>query len=298
MSNLPGQSDPGRSPDPAAGNSAPAPDGRPAAESRADQASPAGPAHGAGSASAGAPASQASPGEQALRAADADRDRVAEILRQAAGEGRLTLEELDERLDRTYAARTYAELEPITRDLPEKGAAAPAPAAARAPVSPSAMSRFAMAIMSGFERTGHWVVGRTFTAFALMGGGSLDLREATIAEGQVTIRAFTLMGGIEVIVPETVELHVHGFALMGGIGRPRGKQAPAGAPVVVVTGFALMGGIDVRQKPPRGSGPADEDRPTLYGPGHHPGQLHGPGHAHGHGQPHRHLAHGGYADDE
>jgi hypothetical protein len=237
-----------------------------------------------------------------MRAGDADRDRVAELLREAAGEGRLTLAELDERLDRTYAARTYAELEPITRDLPPASAAnaVPVPAAGLVPPAKRAgISAFAMAIMSGFERTGHWVVGRNFTAFALMGGGSLDLREASIAEGQVTIRAFTLMGGIEVIVPETVELHVHGIGIMGGIGRPRGKPAPPGAPVVVVTGFALMGGIDVRQKPPRGKkDDEDSDEAPLYGQRHRPGQIHGSGHMHGHDHPHGRQVHGDRAEDD
>src|SRR5690606_14939839 len=53
-----------------------------------------------------------------LRASDADRERVAEVLRQAAAEGRLDLNELDERLGLVYAARTYADLAPLTRDLP------------------------------------------------------------------------------------------------------------------------------------------------------------------------------------
>ena len=52
------------------------------------------------------------------RASDADREAVAEVLRRAAGDGRLTLEELEERLDSTYSARTYGDLEPIVADLP------------------------------------------------------------------------------------------------------------------------------------------------------------------------------------
>src|SRR2546423_13838565 len=60
-----------------------------------------------------------------LRASNADRERVAEILRTAAAEGRIDLDELDERLGAVYAARTYADLVPLTRDLPV--AAHPAP---------------------------------------------------------------------------------------------------------------------------------------------------------------------------
>jgi hypothetical protein len=53
-----------------------------------------------------------------LRASDKDRESAAEVLREAAGEGRLSMTELDERLDAVYEAKTYADLEPIIRDLP------------------------------------------------------------------------------------------------------------------------------------------------------------------------------------
>ena len=66
-----------------------------------------------------------------MRAADADRERTAEALRRAAGEGRLEPDELEERLDAAFAARTYAELEPLTADLP-----APRPQPRRAPAAP------------------------------------------------------------------------------------------------------------------------------------------------------------------
>jgi hypothetical protein len=186
-----------------------------------------------------------------FRAGDADRDRVAEVLRQAAGDGRLTLDELDERLNRTFAARTYAELALVTRDLPQVSSAPSAAvdprAAGRRPTS-----RFAIAIMSGFSRAGHWVVGRNFTAFALMGGGQLDLREAAFAKGQVTIRAFALMGGIEILVPEDAELHVLGIPVMGGVDHPRIRPSPPGAPRVYVFALTLMGGVGVKYKAPRG----------------------------------------------
>ncbi len=191
------------------------------------------------------------PGDPAeFRAADSDRDQVAEVLRQAAGDGRLTLDELDERLNRAFAARTYAELALITRDLPQAGQPLSAPA-----VSPRTggkpTSRFAIAIMSGFTRAGHWIAGRNFTAFALMGGGQLDLRDASFADGQLTIRAFALMGGIEIVVPEDAELHVQGIGIMGGIDHPRTRPSQPGAPRIYVFGLTLMGGVGVRYKPPR-----------------------------------------------
>jgi hypothetical protein len=62
--------------------------------------------------------------EPHLRAADADRAAVATVLGQHMSAGRLTVDEYDERLARTYAAKTYGELDELTADLP---ATVPAP---------------------------------------------------------------------------------------------------------------------------------------------------------------------------
>lgn len=53
-----------------------------------------------------------------LRASDADREQHAELLRRHSAQGRLTVDELEERLDRVYAARTVGELAPVVSDLP------------------------------------------------------------------------------------------------------------------------------------------------------------------------------------
>lgn len=80
--------------------------------------------------------------EADIRASDADRDRVADILRDALAEGRLTTEEHSERLDGVYAAKTVGELEPYVRDLPAgRAASAPAPSPGRTNGCPTAPGR-------------------------------------------------------------------------------------------------------------------------------------------------------------
>ncbi|MBO0802224.1 MAG: DUF1707 and DUF2154 domain-containing protein [Nocardiopsaceae bacterium] len=198
--------------------------------------------------------SPAVPERGQLRASDADRERVAEIVRQAAGDGRLTLEELDQRLDQVYAAKTYADLEPITRDLPQPGTAhVPAPAA------PADPARFggepgtpaAIAIMGGFCRKGDWVVPRQFTAFTLMGGGEIDMRYARFAEQTVTIHAVTIMGGIEITVPDDANVRVTGIGIMGGFDHSASGPGAPGGPTIVIDGAALMGGVEVKRKRPK-----------------------------------------------
>jgi hypothetical protein len=198
-----------------------------------------------------------------LRAADADRDRAAEMLRRAAAEGRITFDELDERIGQAYAAKTFADLEALTSDLPGPGVSAPAPATPRyqpseVPAGPPASS-FSLAIMSGAKRAGPWIVPPAYTAVAVMGGVELDLRHARFAEAEVTIRAFCLMGGVSITVPEDMAVDVSGIGFMGGFDhRASGPGAP-GAPHLRVVGFAMMGGVDVKRRP------AEPVRPELPG---------------------------------
>ncbi|MBR8641889.1 DUF1707 and DUF2154 domain-containing protein [Streptomyces tuirus] len=194
-----------------------------------------------------------------LRASDADRERVADILRDALAEGRLDMEEFEERLDATYKARTYGELTPITRDLPAAGVTVPSVSLTKEPaggpdwagriVGGEGSSTWAVAVMSGFQRKGHWTMPRRFTCFALCGGGEIDLREASFADREVEINAIAIMGGVDVIVPPGVEVVVRGIGIMGGFDhQEEGVPGERGAPRVIVTGFALWGGVGVQRK--------------------------------------------------
>ncbi|MCZ7460042.1 DUF1707 SHOCT-like domain-containing protein [Streptomyces sp. WMMC940] len=197
-----------------------------------------------------------------MRASDAERERIAERLRDAVAEGRLDMDEFEERLDAAYKARTHGELEPLVRDLPAPGGA-PAPlAAAPAPATGTVdytrrtghppTSRGAFAFWSGFGRKGTWTVARRFTAVVLQGGGEIDLRDADFEDRDVVIRCFTVMGGIQVTVPPDMYVDVRGFGFMGGFGEAGSGGDPddiaPGSPRVTVTGFALMGGVGVERK--------------------------------------------------
>lgn len=192
-----------------------------------------------------------------LRASDSDRERVAEVLRDALAEGRLAMEEFEERLESTYRARTYGELAPLTADLPgASGSSAPAvrPGSAGAParwserIGGAATSRGAFAMWGGFLRSGRWTAPRAFTAVVFQGGGKIDLRDARFEAAEITLRCFALMGGMEVVVPPGVQVRVTGFGLMGGFDRTEDGTGDEGAPAVKVTGFALWGGVGTKRR--------------------------------------------------
>src|SRR5215475_7656079 len=150
--------------------------------------------------------------DASLRVSDAERDQTLRTLGEHAAVGRLTLDELEERSSRALAAKTRGELATLTGDLPqEAGQGTPAPALAKKPV------RWMVAIMSGSHRRGR---------FRAVG----------------SINAVSIMGGANIYVPDSIDLDVGGFSLLGG-NTEIGAERPArrGAPVVRLHTWNLMG---------------------------------------------------------
>lgn len=187
-----------------------------------------------------------------LRASDADRERVADRLRRAAGDGQLTIDELDERLHAAYAARTRGELEPLTADLQSAGTAAvqsSRPGGFSVRPGPGG-ARWLIAIMGGCDRKGRWRLSERCTALNIMGGSDLDLNQVELAGEHVQLDVYSIMGGSEIHVPKDLAVEVSEFALMGGNSVDIGHEPTAAdGPVLHLRIFSLMGGTDVRRGP-------------------------------------------------
>jgi hypothetical protein len=186
------------------------------------------------------------PVEPHVRASDAERDRVIELLSEHAAVGRLTLAELEERSERALGAKTHAELEALTRDLP---------AETSPPERRRKASSWFVAIMGGSDRRGRLRLTGSVTSIAIMGGDNIDLRDAEIDGEEVDIHAFALMGGTDIYVPDTVEVIVDGFALMGGDEQKGSRRPPRpGAPVIRIHSYAIMGGMTIWRLPSEARG--------------------------------------------
>jgi hypothetical protein len=176
----------------------------------------------------------------AVRASDAERDATVGHLREAMAEGRLTLDDFSQRTDTALTALTREQLAEVVADLPANpgyGAAAfPAP--------------WVVGVMGSEHRKGRWRVGHELHAVSVMGGCKIDLREAIIDSPVITIDVLAIMGTVEVIVPEGVQVDLAGTAIMGSKHLWL-SDAPIlhGAPVVRVTGLAVMGELKVRNQP-------------------------------------------------
>jgi Domain of unknown function (DUF1707) len=180
-----------------------------------------------------------------LRASDADRERAADTLRRAAGVGRLTLDELDERLNAAYAARTRSELERLVADVVAEDDAP----AHRMPIRRGeGGARWLVAIMGGCDRRGRWRLSERVTSVNIMGGADLDLNDAELAAEHVELTVFSLMGGADIRVPDGLNVEVSDFAFMGGNGVDVGDPRPdAGGPVLKLRLISIMGGTDVKR---------------------------------------------------
>ncbi|MER7846981.1 DUF1707 domain-containing protein [Kitasatospora sp. NPDC096077] len=195
-----------------------------------------------------------------MRVSDADRERIAELLRDAYAEGRLDADEHAERIEAAYAAKTFGDLVPLTRDLPAHrsvsfdkpplDAPAQGPSGAR-PLPPARHeSPSVVAVFGGASRKGRWRVGSQLTAFAAFGGVEIDLSDAVFESPEVEITVTAIFGGVEIRVPENVSLLGSGVGIFGGFDVREQTAADPYAPVVRVKGVAMFGGCDA--KPRRG----------------------------------------------
>ncbi|REE99698.1 DUF1707 SHOCT-like domain-containing protein [Thermomonospora umbrina] len=201
---------------------------------------------------AASPAVPSSGGPAAMRASDADRDRIADRLREALAEGRLTPDEHSDRIDAVYRARTYAELAPIVADLPAEGDTSanggvrldkepPLP-------EPRRESASVTAVFGGAERRGRWLVEAQTSVLSAFGGVDLDFRQAVLSAREVTLNITCVCGGVSLTVPPGVRVISSISAVFGGTSLPDDDPLDPDAPVIRLSGVAIFGGVDVKRK--------------------------------------------------
>lgn len=205
-----------------------------------------------------------------LRASDDDRSRIHAEISNAYATQQITLDDYQSLSAQVWQARYLDELERLVPD-----SALPAPAqptgwptiqdsfgeASRNPplsrqAEPTARRiAVSVSIFGGSDQVGRWVVPARHTGIAIMGGHTIDLRDARFQGLDVTINCFAVMGGISVIVPPDMDVEVSGVGFMGGFGWSKPNEAiatappVAGTPTIRIKGLALMGGVDVRRLP-------------------------------------------------
>lgn len=183
------------------------------------------------------PRKGALPSSAELRASDADRERIAQVLQDAHADGRLTLDELDERLGVLYSARTLGELATLTGDL------------LPADQQPLTLDdRPVAAIFKKQQRGGRWVVPAELGVTAMFGTTTLDFRDAILQNRRIVINATLVFGGLEIHVPEDVEVV---RVAKDRTARLTRQHTEPDAPVIEVHTSNFVGEIKVKEPPKR-----------------------------------------------
>jgi Domain of unknown function (DUF1707) len=158
-----------------------------------------------------------------LRASHEDRDRVVEMLRVSAGDGRLTAEELDERLERAMTARTYGELAKLVADLPATGSVAAVP-------TPRVKDAVRIDCGSGHaRRDGRWMVPQRIEARIRSGHLKLDFTQAVITQPSLQLDAEVRSGHLTLITRPGIVVDTDDVAVRSGhvkVRAPRGPDVP------------------------------------------------------------------------
>ncbi len=200
-----------------------------------------------------------------LRASDADRDAAAAVINNALAEGRLSADEHGQRLDAIYAAKTQAELAPLLADLPGQQAMAPVTATS-SQLARSGRGARIVAIFGGATRKGAWHADPVIDVLTVFGGAELDFREAVLPGKEVTLRATSVLGGVEITVPPDMRVIDNGTAILGGREIKGGpEEVGPDSPVLRIEGICVLGGIEVRRRARKGSKASGRAAPGQRG---------------------------------
>lgn len=181
-----------------------------------------------------------------MRVSTKEIEDVVRQLQSAFTEGRLSEEELDERMSLALRAKIRSEIFVLTKDL---GTAQGEFINALSEYPVRRLGPYAIAVFSGIDTKGQFLLPRNYRIVAIMGGCVLDLSAAQFESKVCDIHVTAIMGGVELLVPRSVRVHLDGMPIMGGFSQNTlTEQLPIDAPTIRIHGIAIMGGIDVKTK--------------------------------------------------
>ncbi|MFF0264464.1 DUF1707 domain-containing protein [Kribbella sp. NPDC004536] len=196
------------------------------------------------------------------RVSDLEREEVADVLRDAAGEGRLSYTELEERLETLYSSKTYGELVELTADLPNgpraPGASQGVPATT--PQYSGALVETGPVIsvfMSETKRMGTWLVPQRQEVNAVLGDVTLDYTEAEIPFDEIQIDVKSILADVKIRVPQNAIVLLDSNPILGSVTEqeaglkavPDPNTQPATPKRFHIRGTAILGEIKIKRGP-------------------------------------------------
>jgi hypothetical protein len=182
-----------------------------------------------------------------------ERERVIQRLSEHFANDRLSLEELEQRMELVYKSTTAAELQRLTADLPSDASPLPAPIAPEELPALTPDRERVFAIMSETRRRGAWMVPQRLDLVAVMSDSTIDLTQATLPTGIIDIHVRSMWAAVKIVVPPGLQVVNRVNSLMSSVhggGEPNDAGDPPNAwiqgTVVRITGWALMAEVQTK----------------------------------------------------
>lgn len=173
-----------------------------------------------------------------IQVTDAERQELVGRLCRACGQGLLTLDEFEQRVERAYNVASRTDFDGVAAGLPAEQTVATTSAPGRS---------WSVSLLGGSSHRGRWTVAPRFVQLGLIGSSDLDLGSAALSSPQTTITLVTLIGSSTVRVPDHVNVQVSGFSVLGSkTVDPRDALHRPDAPTVHLRVFSLIGSARVR----------------------------------------------------
>lgn len=189
-----------------------------------------------------------------LQITEVDRQQALSLVEAAQAQGYLTTDEYEHRALAIRSASLYDDLRPVTRDLSNvtyTPVVVPSPAAGQATVASTPSTELRVGFFSGSTLAGRWTAPSQLHLIAVFGGVEIDLVDAIWTSNEIVIDAYAVFGGIDLKVPDGVEVVDRTIAIFGGTSMKRTSPQLTGRRVVI-KGLAMFGGIDVKGPKPKG----------------------------------------------
>ena len=167
---------------------------------------------------------------------------------------RLSLDEMENRMELAYKAGSVGELQRLTADLPSAAAVpvpAPPPVEELPALAPDRERMFA--VMSETSRRGSWIVPQRLDLLAVMSDTTIDLTQATLPTGIIDIHIRSVCAAVKIVVPPGLQVVNRLSSLMGSVrggGEPNDTGGAGGGwqqgTVIRLTGWALMAEVQTK----------------------------------------------------
>ena len=180
-----------------------------------------------------------------MRAGDSDREAAAERLRVAAGEGRIDLTELEDRLERAFGAKTYHELNKLLADLPSDRSLS---AELNALPGPETLILDTTVTNINLKQSGRWIVPQRIIAKCTRSLIRIDFTQASCEHSEVVVEASCGTGWITLVVPHgwTVVIDASSTNTANIRNKAHGPVDP-NAPRITVIAHPQLGYVQIKR---------------------------------------------------